>query len=385
MSYNISNIINLTTYISAAGLGTANFASAMFFCPNSEIPSGQTEDTYAIYTSSTAIAGDFASTTETYDALANHWFSSSPSMTQVYVWFVNDEDADITTTLNKARDEVWWFWSFFDKDTYASTTDVEEIATWCESNSSYFMNCQEDATLVAAIRDPNDDTDIASTLTTSGYRFSSTFAHASDPYAGISLCKWYAKVNYSGDNTCITGEFKTLSGVESEDLTDTEYGAMTLDTKKCVFYTDVSLQGSTDTGVVINTWSHSSYGEYIDDVVNVEAIKNACKVAAYNVLRGSTTKVKQTSKGQALLIRAMEKIGQQYYNNGYLGERSYTDPDTGEDAYTKTGFVMLSVPEDILDISDSDRAARKSAPIQFRLFPAGAIHSVDIEMYVYNS
>lgn len=385
MAYSINNIVNLTTYISSAGLGTANFASAMFFCPSSEIPAGQTEDTYAVYSSAEAVATDFNSTDETYDALVNHWFSSTPQMTEVYVWFVNVLDADWATTMDKARDSVWWFWSMFDKDTYATLSDVTDIAAWCEANSSVFVNCQYDATNVAAIRDPNDDTDICSTLTSSGYRFTYTFANAEDEYAGISLAKWYAKVNYSGKNTAITGEFKTLSGVTSEDLTDTEYSAMTQDTKKCVFYSDVSLQGSTDTGVVLNTWSHSSYGEYIDDIVNVEAIKNAVKVAVYNVLRGSVNKVKQTSKGQALLLRACEKVGQQYYDNGYLGERSYTDPDTAEEKYTKTGFVMLSLPEDILDISSSDRAARKSAPIQFRLFPSGAVHAVDIDMYVYNS
>lgn len=383
MSYNINQIINLSTFISAAGLGTANFGTAMFFCPESELPAGKTLNTYATYTSAEAIAEDFASTDETYLALHDRWFSSTPSVNQVYVWFVDDLDADITTTLNKARDVVWWFWSFFDKTVYADLVAVDDIATWSESNSALFLNCQTGAS-ATAIRDPNDATDICSGLTTAGYRFTATMSHATDPYAGISLAKWYARVNYSSVNTAITGEFKTLSGVASEDLTDTEYGAMKQDTKKCIFYTDIALQGSTDTGVVINTYSHSSFGEYLDDIVNVEAIKNAVKVAAYNVLRGATTKVKQTPKGQALLIRAMEKVGQQYFANGYLGERAYTDPDTGEDAYTKTGFVMLSVPEDILNLSAPDRASRKSAPIRFRLFPSGAIHAVDIDMYVYN-
>ena len=385
MSYNINNIIKLNTYLSAAGLGTANFGSAMFICPSTELPASKTEDTYAIYTSKESIAEDFASTTETYKALADRWFSPSPSVSEVFVWFSNALDADITTTLNKARNKVWWFWSFFDKTQYADATVVAEIATWCESSASMFINCQHDATLVAAIRDPNVTSDICSTLTTSGYRFSATMSNAADPYAGISFAKWYARVNYASVNTAITGEFKTLAGVPSEGLSDSEYGAMTQDTKKCAFYTDVALQGSTDTGVVINTRSHSSYGEFIDDIVNVEAIKNAVKVATYNVLRGSTNKVKQTSKGQALLLRACEKVGQQYFDNGYLGERAYTDPDTGLDAYTKTGFVMLSVPEDILTISSVERAARKSAPIRFRLFPSGAIHAVDVDMYIYNS
>ena len=78
-------------------------------------------------------------------------------------------------------------------------------------------------------------------------------------------------------------------------------------------------------------------------------------------MRGQTSKAPQTTKGQAGLIRAIEQAGIQFYNNGYLGERNYIDPDDAQTKYTKTGFVMLSKPEDILDLLSTDRAARKSA------------------------
>ncbi|MDX1474818.1 MAG: DUF3383 family protein [Reinekea sp.] len=383
MALDIREIIRLTTNISAAGLGTANFGSAMFFCPESEKPAGESVDTYKTY-NITSLASDFASTTETYKAIYNKWFSSAPSMPSIKIWFVNSLDADWTTTLNKARNATWWFWSFFDAATYADVaTAVPDIAAWCETNKSLFMNCQT-GTEAAKIRDENDASDIATTLTTSGYRFSSTFAHATDPYVGIAAAKWLARVNYSGTNTVTDVDFKTLAGVVSEDLPVSEYAAMKQDTKKCGFYTTIQLQGETDVGVIQNTWSHSSFGEYLDDVVNVEAISNAVNVAAYNFLRGQKTKAPQTSKGQAGLIRSIEQVGTQFVNNGYLGERNYVDPDTGEDAFTKTGFVMLSKPEDILSLSPTDRAARKSAVIRYRLFPSGSIRVVEIEQTIYN-
>ena len=40
-------------------------------------------------------------------------------------------------------------------------------------------------------------------------------------------------------------------------------------------------------------------------------------------------------------------------------------------------------PEDILKLSDSDRNARKCAPVNVRIFRAGAIHAVDITVDVY--
>ena len=45
---------------------------------------------------------------------------------------------------------------------------------------------------------------------------------------------------------------------------------------------------------------------------------------------------------------------------------------------------MLSTPEDILSISAVDRAARKSAQIRYRLYPAGAIQYVEIDQTIYN-
>jgi len=383
MAYDVSNIISLTTTISSSGLGTANFSSALFVCPADEIPSGEVADTYKTYSLS-SIKTDFASTTETYDALVNYWFSTSPTMSEVIVWFRNSEDTDWATTLDKARNKTWWYWTFVDQDTYADTAQVLEIAQWCNSGESMFVNCQT-GTNCEAIRDESDDTDIATQLTTLGYRFATTFTHASDPYAGISMVKWLARVNYSGTNTCTDADFKTMSGVESEDLETSEYTAMKQDTKKAGFYTTVSLQGSTDVGAIMNTWSHSSYGEYLDDVVNVSAISNAVNVAVYNFLRGQSTKAPQTTAGQAGILRAVEQVGAQFYTNGYLGERSYTDPDTGEDAYTETGFVMLSTAEDILDISSTDRAARKAATVKYRLYPSGSIRYVEIEQTIYNS
>lgn len=383
MAYDISNIIKLTSTVSASGIGTANFASALWLCPNGEIPDGETASTYKTYSLSTASAA-FATDSESYDALVNYWLAPAPQMSSVIVWFM-DGTSSLTEELNAARNATWWFWTLVDQDTLATAANVTEIATWCNTNSSMFVNCQADATAVAAIRDEDDDTDIATTLTSAGQRYTFTAANLESPYMGIALAKWYAAVNYDGSNTCITGEFKTLSGVTSEDLDSDEYTAMKMDTKNVVFYTDVYSQGSTDTGVVINSITHSSNGEFIDEIVNQEAIKNAVTVAVYNVLRGASTKVPQTTKGQTRLLKAVEKIGVQFNKNGYLGERSYTDPDTGLDAYTKTGFVMLSDPEDILDISSSDRAARNAAVIQYRLYPAGAVHAVEIEQTIYLS
>lgn len=380
MAYNIDNIVPINVRISPQGLGFANFGSATLFAPESELPVGFTVDTRRVYTSPDELAEDFATTTETYKAGVK-WLGGTPSMNSLTVWGTADADATWGDTLAKARNEFWWFFTFVTATIYADVAQATEIATWCNDNRSWFHNNQTGAN-ATAIRDINDDTDIATVFTTSGYRFVGTMAHATDPYAGIALCKLFAKVNYSATNSTITGEGKVLSGVAGEDLTGTAYAAMKLPTKKCQFYTQVENRGSVDAGRVINSWSHSSFGEFMDDVINLEAFVNGIGVTLYNTVFNQPTKLGQTPAGQSVLIGAAKAFCELYIANGYLGPRNYIDPDDGVEKFT-VGYEILTKPEDILNLTDPDRDARKSAPLRIRLFRAGAIHEAPVDIDVY--
>lgn len=381
MSYPVSNIINITTYISAAGLNTANFASYLIFAPAAELPKAFKNDTYRTYSSLKAMAADgFATTGETYKA-ATKILSSTPATESVTVWGRNGADTDWPTTLNKAANVLWWYWTVVTADVYASIPAVLAIAGWCDANGVFFPNCQTGSN-ATDIRNPSNTTDVATQLTTLGYRRCFTAAHATDAYAGLALTKWFASVNYSATNSTITGEFKKSPGVAAEDLSDTATSSMMKDTKKCTFYTVVDNQGSTDSGRWINTITHSTYGEFIDDVVNLDAFINAMRVGLYNTLAGQTTKLPQTPRGQAVLLGEARKVCKQFVDNGYLGPRNYTSPDTGEETYT-LGYEILTAADDILNLSDADRAAREAYPITIRIFRAGAIHIVDLTANVY--
>lgn len=379
MSYNASNIINIVTRISPQGLSFANFSKAMLFAPEAELPVGFAVNTFRTYQSLSDLAVDFADTTETYKA-AQRFMAMIPTPREINVFArsnVTDSDT-IIETLNIAANLTWWYWSMFTVDVYNDEASVKLIADWLDSNGRFAFNCST----AADIRDPVDTTDIASELTTTGQRHIATFSHATDPYAGHALIAWFSSVNYSIPGSTITGEFKKLPGVAAESLTGTEYGAMRQDTKKAVFYTVVDLQGSSDAGRVINSWTHSAFGEYIDDVVNLDAFVNDLRVTVYNALANQPSKLPQTPPGQAVLLAAAQETCERYIANGYLGPRNWTNPDNGQEEFTQ-GYEILTKPEDILDISDSERGERKSAPIRLRVFRAGAIHAVDIQVDVF--
>jgi hypothetical protein len=380
VSYPATNIIRINARISPAGLGNANFASAMLFAPQTELPVGFSADTYRTYFTLVALSEDFADTTETYKA-AQRWLGGTPATRQLQVYGAATADTTRAATLNKARNMLWWYWTMWTAPVLAVKADVLAIAQWCEDNTSMFIDNQTGAS-ATEIRDPADVDDIATQLTTAGFRHVYTAAHATDAYSGSALAKHFAAVNYSADRSTITGEFKKSPGVTAESLTGTAYTAMQSDKKKAVFYTVVDNQGSTDSGRWLNTLTHSTYGEFIDDVINLDACVNFLTTSLYNAVANQLTKLAQTPVGQAVLIGAARATMQQFINNGYLGPRNYTDPDDGVDKYT-AGFEILTKPEDILDLSDADRNARKAAPLRIRLFRAGAIHIVDVDLDVY--
>jgi hypothetical protein len=379
MAYPAERIITINARISPAGLGFANFGSACIFAAAGEVTTAAlTVDTRKTYLDIQEVAEDFPETTETYKAAAA-WLGGTPKTREVTIWMTDATDATIAETLNKARDAFWWYWTLFPAAGLTVAADVKAIAAWCEANASMFVNNQTGAA-VADIRDQNKTTDIASELKTLGYRHVYTAAHATEAQSGTYLAKHFAVVNYSADRSTITGNFKKSPGVAAEDLKGSEIVAM--ESKNAVFYPIVELQGSQDVGRWLNTITASSYGEYIDDVVNLDAFINTLTVRLYNALANVTTKLEQTPRGQAVLLATARQVGEQYIANSYLGPRNYVDPDDGVEKYT-IGFEILTKPEDILDISTEDRNARLAAPIRMRLFRAGAIHKalVDIDVY----
>ncbi|MFT0547493.1 DUF3383 family protein [Allopusillimonas ginsengisoli] len=379
MSYPADRIIQVNARISPAGLGFANFASATIFAAGGEVTAASmTVDTRKTYLTIQEVAQDFVDTTETYKAAAA-WLGGTPKMRQVTIWMTDTTDATVTATLNKARDAFWWYWTIFPATELAVVADVKLIAAWCEANASMLVNNQSGAS-VADIRDQNETSDIASELTVLGYRHVYTAAHATNAQSGTYLAKHFAAVNYSADRSTITGEFKKSPGVAAEDLKGSEIVAM--EDKNAAFYSIVELQGSQDVGRWLNTKTHSSYGEFIDDVVNLDAFINTLTVRLYNALANVTTKLEQTPRGQAVLLATARQVGEQYIANSYLGPRNYVDPDDGIEKYT-IGFEILTKPEDILDLSTEDRSARLAAPIRMRLFRAGAIHSAIVDLDVY--
>jgi hypothetical protein len=375
MAYPAEDIINITTLISSAGLGTANFGAGMVFADfDSSSDATFLEGSYRDYGSAAAVAVDFNIASDPYKA-ALAWFSAIPKPKSLRIYLRSEDDTPVESMNDAINKGIWFYWFEFETAIRANDADVLALASAGDAAGKFYAY----TTSQAAVRDPSLSTDIVSKAVTQGSRRMFVLSHATAPYAGFELAAVFSRVNFNAANTTITGEFKKLPGIGAEDLTKTAYAAMKQ--KGAVFYTKVETGGEVDNGRVINSKSTSTFGEFIDDVFNLDAFVNFLTVGLYNALATIPTKAKQTPEGQQILIDAAAQIGEKFIDNGYLGARTYTSDETGEEVLSR-GYEVLTVASDILDISDAERSARAAAPITMRLFRAGAIHTVDVTVQV---
>ncbi|MDO1495757.1 DUF3383 family protein [Pseudomonas putida] len=375
MPYPAENIINIVTNIRAAGLGTANFGAGMVFADfDSSTDATFSEGSYRDYGGASAVAADFSIASDPYLA-ALAWFSAVPKPRSLRIYLRQEDDTPVESLNDAINKRIWFYWFEFETTIRANDADVLALIAAGDAAGKFFAG----TTNQSSVRDPSLATDIASKAKLQGSRRAFLLSHATAPYAGFELGAVFSRVNFNAANSTITGEFKKLPGIVAEDLTNTAYSAMK--EKGAPFYTVVETGGQVDAGRVINSKSTSSYGEFIDDVFNLDGFVNALTVNLYNALANVPTKLKQTPEGQQVLIDAAAQIGQRFIDNGYLGARQYTSDETGEEVLSD-GYEILSKADDILDLTDAERPARLAAPIIMRLFRAGAIHAVDVTVNV---
>jgi hypothetical protein len=236
--------------------------------------------------------------------------------------------------------------------------------------------------------DPLDDTDIASKLKAKGNRFvsmcyqpaSAVVTDASQIYAGVQLAAAFYKFRPTGLRSAITGEFQVLPGVVGSDLTTTAYNA--LKAKNVVFFTQVELKGQVDNSRVINSKSMSSFGEFMDDVINLSVLKNYMQVDGYNYIANAGTKRPLTPVGYAGLLATLEATAKTFYDNGVLGDGVFNDPVTGEETRAKLGYAMHSKAEDVLGLSDAKKRAREYPTTTMTAILARAGHTAEITVNV---
>ena len=378
----VDKIVKVNEYIQAGGLGFVNFGKAMAFVLSDELNSSSDWDkkTIKIFSTIDDAVEYFADTTQSY-MLISRWFAAGGGDLSVYL---RDENNDsVTTSATDARGKNWFYSHFWTKEVTESQSNLMSLADWSDANKCYLWA----ATSEPDVADPNKSDDIASNMLARGNRhFSLGYRQAEtvikDPsqiYFMTGLAVEFSKVNYAGLQTAITGEFKSIVGAISENLSPSEITA--LEKKKVVMYVTTVEGDQTDHGVVLNSWSMSSKNEHMDDVMNVDAMASGLRVSVYNEFKKSR-RVGLTPRGQAQMIGAGDALLKTYYDNGVLGAGEIPNPLTGEMEYCEFGYKIYTVPEDALRISSANEVVRKLYPINTRVNLGRAGHSLVFDLTI---
>lgn len=388
MAYPVDNILNVNLLLTPAGIGYANFSTAFAIARQSDLLPDVTfeVDTYRDYAGVDEVGEHFAEDSPVY-LMATRWFANVPKPLQISVWMWNDaaEGGDtIIQTLNKANDEAWRYWYFVPADVYSDEATAVQLSDWSDATEHPVP-----ITLTGNdVINPQDDTDLASVLQAQGNRHmmigyvpqSIIDGNPSQQYAMVQLAASFAKFRPLGDRTAITAEYQVLPGVVGarDQLNTTAYNA--LKAKNVVFFTAVELKGQIDNSRVINSKTMSSYGEFIDDVVNLDVLKNFLQVDGYNYITGTSTKRGLTPRGYAGLLSVLDQTCKQFYNNGVLGEASYVDPEDGETKVAEYGFINFGKPEDVLELTQAQKRERlyPETPILAILARAGHAATINV-------
>lgn len=233
--------------------------------------------------------------------------------------------------------------------TERTQADQEEVATWAETAVKIFGISSDDSGIPAATT-----TDIAAYLDTNSLSRSFVIYHpdadgtVADPWADAA---WLGE-RFPSDPGSSTWMFKTLAGVASYELTDTQ--RTNILGKNANIYTVIA-------GVAITQNGTTGEGEYIDVIRFIDWLTSEIETNVYSILVNSE-KVPFTDAGAAAVEAEVKKALADGIASGGL---------------TDNPAPTTSVPL-VADVSAADKAARLLPDVEFTAVLAGAIHSTTI-------
>lgn len=244
--------------------------------------------------------------------------------------------------------------------------EVPLVASWAQSNETLvYETFQSVDYLEIDVDNP------VWTVKLSGQDyFRCLYSKAGNRQMSASYMAYVHSVDFTAENSALTMHLKELS-VPSEDYTQPEITKaynVGLD-----IYTTIK-----NTNVVLT----SGANDFVDNIYNLMAYKEQMQVDVFNVLKGTSTKISQTTAGVNKLVDQCEKTTAQFVKAGVFAPGTWTSPDFfgNIDVFKRNieqqGFYFLAGK--LSDQSNADRQARKSPIIQGAVKNAGAIHKANL-------
>ena len=363
---NLSNIINITEYISPLSAPRATFNQLLVIGNSGVIP---TSERLRQYTSADDMLTDgFTLASKEYLAALVYFAQSpAPSILWVGAQGVSPAESPLEAIVAcRAAGNAWYVGVCLEAD----TADHLDIAAWVETAlpTSIYAYTSADADCIT-----NAGTDIGTQLKALSYK-RTIGQYSTDAYAIVAIMGYAMGANNGLNNSAYTLMFKGEVGIDVEDLTQTEVGYLSTHNLNC-YVNYANYYNIFQTGVMAN-------GYFFDEVLNLDMLRNDIQLNLMDTLY-QTTKVPQTDPGQTMLLLQCNAACELAVARGFLAPGLWTGVQVLNLKYGDTltkGYLCQS--EAFSKQSAADRQARKSMPIYVAIKEAGAIHSIVIGVYV---
>ncbi len=378
MQLDLKTIVNVQVNLSARSAARKGFNVALILGPSTVI---DTAERVRIYTSVSAMLQDgFTSDTPEYKA-AQLYFSASSSPTKLAVGVKSESETFAAAAeACRAANGEWYVLIPLD----AEDGDILELAAWAESASpdTLLAYTTSDSSNLSDVQtgEAGEQTDaIFKRLKAKNYRRS--FGQYSKTSHAVAATMGYAMgQNRSTSNSAFTLAYKTLVGVNTDDLTETQVQYVCGDSETSGVNGNVYVNRA-DSYDILQEGCMAD-GTYFDEILNLDMLKNEITLSVMDLLT-SLPKIPNTDAGVSSIINVINVACNKFVKTGFIapgvwngGEVLNLENGTTLDA----GYIVMA--EAVADQSQADRDARKAPPIYVCIKTAGAIHYVTIAVNV---
>lgn len=369
----INNVVNISVNIQQRGLTPFN-PSNLALLSNETPGAGFGSAGYKIYTDSTSVADDFGSGTITAK-MANAVFAQRPNILAnrgyLVVIILN-----LSETINEAITRTLETVEYFGVISTQMVTQPQALAAG--------TNLRSNSKILGVVSRTQSDLSAGSyfdTVMDRSFNNIRCLYHGvnNDEDALIMLASYFGRAlstNFSAPASTSTIHLKSLVGVDADPTIN-----------QSILNSALAVGADTYVSIAGRTGIFSSgENDFFDNIYNFYWFQEAVRIAGFNHLAQSNSKIPQTEDGIQGFKSSLGRICEQAIFNGFIAPGEWTlssffgNQSDFLDAIRQRGYYIYSVP--IALQPTVDRENRESPLVNIAIKYAGAIHSSSIVINV---
>lgn len=376
----ITYVVSATAVTPSAGLEPLKLSTILLL--TTEEPASAITGNYMIARTASAVAQTWGTETETA-AQVNAIFAQQPNILAndgyvIVAPLQSTTESDVTTyeTLSAAiarlANEIYFEGIISTKAVDATEYTAASTAVEAMGNRILMLPISSTSQLATVVDATSGNKRTKPVMYLSG----DDAAYNSRIFAAAYLSRALA-VNYSGQNTTLTMNLKTLAGIAADtEISETILGQCATAGVDCY----PSIEG------LAKVMSYAHAGQYFDEITNQIWFVNTIQREVFNVLATTSTKIPQTDAGLEIITKAIRKVCNYGVTNGFIAPGTWNSNDTFgdlDDFYRNIeefGYYIYHQP--VSEQLQSEREARKAPLFQIAAKEAGAVHSANILIYI---